>query len=149
MTANEILDEIGIQAICDRIADSESQADIAKSLGMSPSRLSEWLASDMERSACAREARAASAYKCDDLALRALEEIPDDASNAIVSRQREIASHHRWRAKTRNPKFSDKVAIGGADDLPPVKTETSLNVSGLSTQALAEIMALNDANNKE
>jgi len=149
MTPNEILECIGITAICERIADTESQASIAKDLGISTGTLSMWLSSDVERSACAREARLASAYKCDDLGLKALEDIPDDASNAVVSRQREIASHQRWRAKTRNPKFSDKVSIGGANDLPPIKAETVLNVSGLSTQALAEIMAISDAADKD
>ena len=109
LTVVQRLDEIGIKAICERIADTESQATIAKSLGIAPSALSDWLASDVERSACAREARLASAYNCDDMALNALYDIADDASNATVARQREIASHHRWRAKTRNPVFGDKV----------------------------------------
>ena len=108
-TIKEMLDEIGVKSICERIADTESQASIAKSLGIAPSALSDWLASDVERSAYAREARLASAYKCDDMALSALEDIADDSTQAAVTRQREIASHHRWRAKTRNPVFGDKV----------------------------------------
>jgi hypothetical protein len=108
-TVKETLEDIGIKAICERIADTESQAAIARSLGISAGSLSEWLASDVERSACAREARLASAYKCDDMALDALFDIADDSSQAAVTRQREIASHHRWRAKTRNPVFGDKI----------------------------------------
>lgn len=108
-TIKEMLDEIGVKSICERIADTESQASIAKSLGIAPSALSDWLASDVERSACAREARLASAYRCDDLALEALYQIDDESTKAAVARQREIASHQRWRAKTRNPVFGDKV----------------------------------------
>ena len=108
-TASQRLDEIGIKSICARIAATESQAKIAESIGIAPSTLSEWIAADVERSARAREARSESAYQCDEMALAALYDIPDDASNAIVARQREIASHHRWRAKTRNPVFGDKL----------------------------------------
>jgi len=42
--------------------------------------------------------------------------------------------------------FTDKVSIGGADDLPPVSSV--INISGLSTSALAEILALQDAANR-
>jgi hypothetical protein len=109
LTVAQRLDQIGIDTICARIAATESQAKIAESLGIDPATLSKWIASDDQRSARARESRAESAYQCDEMALAALYDIADDASNATVARQREIASHHRWRAKTRNPVFGEKV----------------------------------------
>jgi hypothetical protein len=136
-TVDEILSKIGIKSICERIADTESQASIAKSLNIAPSSLSEWLSKDVERSACAREARLASAYKCDDLALAALNDIADDATQAAVTRQREIASHQRWRAKTRNPVFHDKVQTELSGGLT-VRTATDLTDDELAAIALQQ-----------
>jgi transposase-like protein len=103
------LDEIGIDAICARIAATESQRAIARSLGVDDTTMWQWLNATPERAARARAARELSAYTCDELALDALHSIPDDATPAMIARQREIASHQRWRAKTRNKQFSDKV----------------------------------------
>ena len=47
----------------------------------------------------------------------------------------------RWDPR----RYGEKLAIGGAEGLPPIETKSALNVSGLSTAALAEIMAAKDA----
>ena len=52
----------------------------------------------------------ASAYTCDIKAEDAIKAITDDASKSAVARQRELASHYRWRAKVRNPDvYGDRV----------------------------------------
>ena len=112
MTASEKLDAFGIEAICDMIKADNSLASIAEKIGVSDSTIGRWIAEDAGRSARTREARIESAAACDRLALNALIEIPDDGTNAQVARQREIASHYRWRAKTRNPKdYGDTVKV--------------------------------------
>lgn len=49
----------------------------------------------------------------------------------------------KWAAGKRKPKvYGDKLAIGGADDLPPVRT---IDATRLSDDALRQIMAATDA----
>ena len=134
-TQFEMLDEIGIDAICARIADTESQRSIAKSLSIDIATLVRWLQSDAEKILKAQAAREQSAYICDELALAALYDIDDDATQAAVTRQREIASHQRWRAKTRNKSFSDRVQTESTVDMR-VKSAVDL-----SDDELASIIA--------
>jgi hypothetical protein len=42
-------------------------------------------------------------------------------------------------------RYGEKLAIGGAADLPPVQTETALDVAGLPTEVLTAIMKAKDA----
>jgi len=134
-TQFEMLDGIGIDAICARIADTESQRSIAKSLSIDIATLVRWLQSDAEKILKAQAAREQSAYICDELALAALYDIDDDATQAAVTRQREIASHQRWRAKTRNKSFSDRVQTESTVDMR-VKSAVDL-----SDDELAAIIA--------
>jgi transposase-like protein len=108
---HEILDEIGIDKIAQMIeCDDLSYSAIAKELGVNKTQLIEWIKRKEDRPARIKEARVASALECDALALQALLEITDDLSNAGVTRQREIASHYRWRAKARNPvEYGDRL----------------------------------------
>lgn len=44
---------------------------------------------------------------------------------------------YKWAAGKRKPKvYGDKVAIGGASDLPPIQTSKQLDVSNLSLEEL-------------
>ncbi len=44
---------------------------------------------------------------------------------------------YKWAAGKRKPKvYGDKVAIGGASDLPPIQTAKQLDVSNLSLEEL-------------
>jgi hypothetical protein len=131
----DMLEEIGIDAICARIANTESQRQIAVSLGIDPAALVRWLQSDAEKATKAQAAREHSAFVCDDLALQALEEIESDSTQAHVARQREIASHQRWRAKTRNKVFSDRVQTESTIDLR-VKSASELSDDELAAIAL-------------
>jgi hypothetical protein len=97
----QLLDEMGIDSICDRIIGGESQAAIARDLKIAPSILSRWLAADEQRSARAREARNASADAYADKAEEALLFAPPEQIE--ISRARELASHYRWMASKRRP----------------------------------------------
>jgi len=62
----------------------------------------------------------------------------------VIARSRLRVDARKWLASKMAPKkYGEKVAVGGADDLPPI--QSSLNVGGLSTAALAEIMKAKDA----
>lgn len=61
-----------------------------------------------------------------------------------VAWKRMFIDTEKWSlAREDAKKYGDKLAVGGADDLPAV--QTTLDVTGLSTQALAEIMKARDA----
>jgi len=116
------LEALGIAAICERIIAGVTERSIAADAGVSVATFSEWIAKDNERSARAREARKQSAHQ---FAEKAEEEIRNAADPFELSKAKELAHHWRWRASKANPKeFGDKLAIGGADDLPPIKTLT-------------------------
>lgn len=62
----------------------------------------------------------------------------------VVARSKlRIAARQWYAAKIAPKKYGEKLAIGGAADLPPV--QSTLDVTGLSTAALAEIMKARDA----
>lgn len=107
-TSRNALDEIGIEAICDRLADGESQTAIAASLNISKSSLCRWIALDEQRSARAREARILAASSYADLALAAIKDA--EGTPIELARARELASHYRWQASKASPQeYGDKV----------------------------------------
>lgn len=60
-----------------------------------------------------------------------------------LTRSKIRLEQRRWYAEKLLPKkYGAKMAIGGAEDLPPLKT---LDVSGLPTEVLAAIMTAKDA----
>jgi hypothetical protein len=118
--AQDRLNALGTEGIAARIADGETYREIAASVGVGLGRLCAWIESDPERSqACAR-AREVSAQAFEE---RAQEEIQGARDQFELSKAKELAVHWRWRAKAVNPRrYGDKVAVGGADDLPPIKS---------------------------
>jgi hypothetical protein len=83
-----------------------------------------------------------------DLKAEELEDIGERAARADtaveVAGLRLLSDNRKWLLSKLLPKrYGDKLAVGGADDLPPIKA--SLDVSGMSTEALAEIMRAKDA----
>lgn len=131
--AADKLDAAGIDALCDAIVSGTSMTEYAVQLGVSIGSLINWIEGDSERSARVREARRQSARTYDDKALAELE----DAKNAFgLAKAREKAQHYRWRASKIAPKeYGEKLAVGGADDLPPIRQ--SLDLTGLSAAELA------------
>lgn len=91
-------------------------------LGCDYPSLSKLLLSD-QYSARAREARLLGAEMQLENAHAALMAIPDEAPRAQVVRQTALEQHYRKRASFLDPRrYGDKVAIGGAEDLPPIKS---------------------------
>jgi hypothetical protein len=117
--AQDKLSAIGAEGIALRIANGETYREIAGSVGVSLGVLCHWIEATPERSqACAR-AREISAQAFEE---RAQEEIEDAKDPFELAKAKELAVHWRWRAKAVNPRrYGDKVAVGGADDLPAIK----------------------------
>lgn len=94
-----------LEAIWSRIESGDSQAEIARDLGVVPSTLSELLnkPEHAERSARAREL---SAEAWLDRGLAALEQAPADSNE--IARARAIAQECARRAAIRNPRYSEK-----------------------------------------
>ena len=107
--------------ICERIAEGESLRAICADDDMpSVTSVMRWLAADTalsEQYTRAREVQGDGEFdKAREIAFAAT---PDTVQ---VARLQYDAV--KWRAGKLRPKvYGDKVAIGGADDLPPVKTE--------------------------
>lgn len=121
------LDEMGIDVFCEKIMGGMMMLDVAKEAGVTHATLMKWLAADGERSARAREARIISAGAYDAKATRGIEEAGDAFE---LAKAKEMAHHYRWRASKIAPSdYGDKVQIGGASDLPPVKSSVEIDPS--------------------
>jgi len=94
-----------LDAILSRIADGESQAEIARSLGVAPSTLSEYLNKPEHAERSAR-ARSLSAEAWLDRGLQALTDAPADSNE--IARARAIAQECARRAAIRNPQYSER-----------------------------------------
>lgn len=114
--------------IIGEIAEGSTQLEIAAKHGVSVGALNAWLHADPERSARARDAMKTSAEAWLDRGLEALTKAKPDT--AEIARARAIEQHCARRAAIRYPaKYGDKVAIGGAEDLPPIKSESNVNIT--------------------
>lgn len=107
--ASKLLDALGIDAICAQIRDGLSMTSIAHAAGVSFGTLSNWLAKSVERSAHARDARAAAAQLWDEMALDGIQAAAD---NFQLTKARDAAHHLRWRASKVAPRdYGDKVDV--------------------------------------
>ncbi len=117
-TIAERIDAFGIEAVCERLADGVTMTAIAEEIGVTVGKLSQWIASDEEHSARAREARIHAARIWDEKALSVIEQALDPFE---LQRAKELAHHYRWRASKTAPKdYGDKVTQEhtGADGGP-------------------------------
>jgi hypothetical protein len=126
--------------ICERIADGESLRAICASEGMPNHRdVTRWLSTRPEilpQYARAREAQA-------DHEFDEIKAIADLASPEDVQVARLRIDTRKWRAGKLRPKvYGDKVAIGGADDLPPIQTQDVTAADVIATR-LAAIQSRN------
>ena len=117
-TIAERIEAFGIEAVCERLANGVTMTAIAEEIGVTVGKLSQWIASDEEHSARAREARIHAARIWDEKALSVIEQALDPFE---LQRAKELAHHYRWRASKTAPKeYGDKVtqehtgANGGA-----------------------------------
>lgn len=107
--ATDTIEALGVDALCDRLCDGESQTAIAGSLGVGIATLSRWIAADPDRSARVREARIAAARTFDEMAEAELRRAADPFG---LAKARELASHYRWKASKSNPReYGDKLEI--------------------------------------
>jgi hypothetical protein len=85
-------------------------AEIARQWHVDKSDLTNWIASDDQRSARARLARREQAAHWDQMAEAVLASLPDNAPKGAQLRARELASHYRWRASKINPgEYGDRI----------------------------------------
>lgn len=111
-------------------------------LGCDYPSLSRLLLTD-QYSARAREARLLGAEMQLDNAHDALLAIPDEATRAMVARQTALEQHYRKRASFLDPRrYGDKMAIGGADDLPPLKTASDEELDAKIAALMAKQSAI-------
>lgn len=118
-TANDKLDKIGIDAICDLIEEDKSYKVIADELGVKKPTLLAWIQEDADRSARAKTALENSARFNDDAALQAIQALQPGATSAEIAKARELAQHYRWRARVRSPKvYGEKMTLSGDPENP-------------------------------
>jgi hypothetical protein len=102
------LDGLGIDGLCRRLKVGETLTAIAADIGLkSTATLLDWISSDPDRSARAREARVAASVMYDEQAQKA---ILDAADSFELAKAKELAHHLRWRASKIDPRnYGDKV----------------------------------------
>ena len=117
-TIAERIEAFGIEAVCERLSNGMTMTALAEEIGVTVGKLSQWIASDEEHSARAREARIHAARIWDEKALSVVEQAMDLFE---LQRAKELAHHYRWRASKTAPKeYGDKLtqehtgANGGA-----------------------------------
>ena len=103
-----LIESLGLDAICEELVGGKSIAQIGRDLGVSSQALLVWMRATPERLARIAEAKEDASMAYDDLALRALEDMPIEE----IARAREVAQHYRWRAKVHNPnRYGDKSSL--------------------------------------
>lgn len=134
-------------AICARIADGVSLRTICAEDGPDMKTVMRWLADNeafRQQYARAREAQA-------DLMAEDILQIADDGRNDtyqtengeavnhdVIARSRLRVDARKWLASKLSPKkYGEKIAVGGADDLPPIQTETAFTDAQLAAIAAA------------
>jgi len=147
------LEAVGIDAICERVANCHFLQNIADDCDVSRGSLVKWLTSgegagsNADLYARAREAQA------DRMAEDILQIADDGKSDTyidsegrtrtdqdVIARSRLRVDARKWLAAKMAPKkYGEKLAIGGADDLPPIKTMTD---DELNAKIAAKMAAL-------
>ena len=106
-TIAERIEAFGIEAVCERLSNGTTMTAVAEEIGVTVGKLSQWIASDEEHSARAREARIHAARIWDEKALSVVEQAQDLFE---LQRAKELAHHYRWRASKTAPKeYGDKI----------------------------------------
>lgn len=106
-----------LNAVLDRIMDGESQAEIARSIGLSPARISELLSANAEIAERSARARSISAEAWLDRGLAVIESSLKKEDGIDASAAKAYAQECARRAAIRNPAYSDKQRheVTGAD----------------------------------
>jgi hypothetical protein len=120
------------------IAEGRTITEAARIIGCDRAQLSSALNSE-HNSARARAAKDAGADVFIARAESALLAIEDEAPRAAQARQIALEQHYRKRASFLSHRYSDKVAIGGDQDAPPIKVESTVDLSGAALDLLGKI----------
>lgn len=116
--ATQILDLVGINAICEQITAGATYTEIARVLGVGYATLWNWINSDAERADKSARARTASAEAWLDRGIVPLESALRLNNGVDATAARAYAQECARRAAIRNPKFSDKIVHAGDADNP-------------------------------
>ena len=108
-TANQRLDQIGIDAICSRIEAGETYSEIAKSLKIDYATMHRWINNDEDRHHASARARTASAEAWLDRGLATIATALRRDGGIDASAARAYAQECARRAAIRNPVYRDKV----------------------------------------
>ena len=132
LTTAQKLDAIGIDAICTHVESGESLRSWSIKNNLPNRSVNDWIEADVERAAHyarAREDRA-------DAVFDSLDDVSDEAVRAENSVQvaglRLKADNIKWKlARMNAKKYGEKIAVGGAEGLPPVQiTEIITRIVG-------------------
>src|SRR5271168_2706661 len=96
------------EELCELIMRGKMLTEIAEEWDLSCTALLNWISSDEDRSARARESRSMAGHSWDRMAVRELTDLPPEATPGQIARARELASHYRWRASKISPPYVDK-----------------------------------------
>ena len=105
--SKDVLDRVGLDEICEHIAEGKSYRALCAKYGVSMGGLTRWLGADPERVLACASARQIASQAWDELAT---EEVRNAADPLALAKARELAIHYRWRSKAVNPKaYGDKM----------------------------------------
>lgn len=125
-----------IADICERLSNGEPLAAICRDEGMpDPSTVWDWQQNKPEVSQAIARAREIG----EEVIAAGCLDIADDLQDHPASRRVRVETRLKLLAKWNPKKWGEKVAIGGADDLPPMRT--ALDTSKLSDAALKELLS--------
>ncbi len=128
------------EMICAGLSEGHSLLSICEALGVAHSTARRWEAEIPEHAANVARAREQGCHALAEQAL-AIADTPllgevrtTKADGSVEVRQEDMTSHRKLQIDTRKwliarwlPKvYGEKVAVGGADDLPPIKSERPL-----------------------
>lgn len=127
LTPSERLNQIGIEAICEWVANGESLRSWCIQNKFNNKTVIDWIDADEHRAkhyARAREDRADAVFEAlDDLA----EKAATSQSAVEVAGLRLKADTIKWKLARMSPKkYGDKIQVGGADDLPPIRQDVNI-----------------------
>jgi len=134
-----IYSEATAEEICTRLVNGETLIGICEDEHM-PRRetVTKWLTSRPDFYSSYVLAREQQADYMSDLIVEMAHNSTNDTSGGDNVRLKA----YQWRAETLNPRrYAKKVGVGGADDLPPVQTQQTINVAVLSIEQLEALQA--------
>ena len=128
--AQDRLTAMGIEKVCEQIGECKPLRTIAADAGVGLGTLVTWLTGFPEHYARAREAQADKMAEdilaiADDSAQDVFvgENGREVVNNEAIARSRLRVDARKWLASKFAPKkYGDKLAVGGAEDLPPIET---------------------------